>query len=176
MKYKTRRIFKTALTGSNTIREIIQFLFLAELIFPVEKRIWIVSPWISNVLIIDNRGSNFDALNPEWSNKEIRLMNVLIQLLSVGCPVGIVTNHDEHNTVFLNLLSENAREKGLDMGLTIIQKDQLHTKGILTSTSLFMGSMNITYNGLEINDESMDFDTRPESLAQARLTFESYDQ
>jgi hypothetical protein len=37
-----------------------------------------------------------------------------------------------------------------------------------------MGSMNITYRGLKLNDEAVIYDTSPQSLAQARISFESY--
>jgi phosphatidylserine/phosphatidylglycerophosphate/cardiolipin synthase-like enzyme len=50
----------------------------------------------------------------------------------------------------------------------------LHTKGVLTKRGLLIGSMNLTYNGLELNDEVVVFDTTLKSLAEARLNFESY--
>jgi hypothetical protein len=34
--------------------------------------------------------------------------------------------------------------------------------------------MNLTYNGLELNDEMVVYDTRPKTIAEARLNFESY--
>ena len=34
--------------------------------------------------------------------------------------------------------------------------------------------MNLTYNGLELNDEMVVYDTNAKTLAEARLNFESY--
>lgn len=64
-----RRIFKTQTTGVTTIQELLQTMFVAEVVKPGEE-IWIVSPWISNVVLIDNRTGSFDALNPEWGRRE----------------------------------------------------------------------------------------------------------
>lgn len=76
-----RRIFKSHQTGVATIRELLQTMFVGEMLL-VGKKIWIVSPWVSNVVLIDNRSGNFDTLNPEWSRREIRLVDVLVALMA----------------------------------------------------------------------------------------------
>jgi len=78
-----RRIFKTQTTGVTTIQELLQTMFVAEVLQPGDE-IWIVSPWISNVVLIDNRSGSFDALNPEWGRREIRLADVLVTLMNHG--------------------------------------------------------------------------------------------
>jgi phosphatidylserine/phosphatidylglycerophosphate/cardiolipin synthase-like enzyme len=45
---------------------------------------------------------------------------------------------------------------------------------VLLKRGLLTGSMNLTYNGLELNDEMVVYDTTPKTLAEARLNFESY--
>ena len=37
-----------------------------------------------------------------------------------------------------------------------------------------LGSMNLTYSGLELNDEIVEYDIDPASLANARLAFAGY--
>ena len=37
------------------------------------KELWIVSPWISNIELIENRGGDFDIINPDWRGKIIKL-------------------------------------------------------------------------------------------------------
>ena len=44
----------------------------------------------------------------------------------------------------------------------------------LTAAGLLSGSMNLTYSGLELNDELVLFETSPEAVAQARLAFRHY--
>jgi hypothetical protein len=161
MSFETRRIFKSAVTSQNLIRELLQLMLLGELIAPGGERAWLVSPWISNVVLFDNRAGGFGAVNPEWANREIRLIE-------------IATSFDAHNDPLIDALREAAREAGLVDKLTIIRRQHLHTKGVLLKRGLLTGSMNLTYNGLELNDEMVVYDTTPQPLAEARLNFESY--
>ena len=74
MSFETRRIFKSAVTSQNLIRELLQMMFLGELLAPGGQRAWLVSPWISNIVLFDNRAGGFGTINPEWGNREIRLI------------------------------------------------------------------------------------------------------
>lgn len=168
-----RRIFKSQQTGVATIRELLQSMFVGEMLL-VGSRIWIVSPWISNVVVLDNRSGNFDTLNPEWSRKEIRLVDVLVALMARGSRVVIVTRNLETNIPFINILKETADLHALENQVTIKLHSLLHTKGILLSKCLLMGSMNLTYNGLEINDEWIQFSIDLDDIAKTRLEFDRY--
>jgi len=168
-----RRIFKSQQTGVATIRELLQTMFVGEMLLVGEK-IWIVSPWISNVVLIDNRSGNFDTLNPEWSRREIRLVDVLIALMARGGHVVIVTRDLKTNASFINGLADMAERDSLEGQLTIKTHETLHTKGILLSKSLLIGSMNLTYNGLEMNDEWIQFSIDLEDIAKTRLEFATY--
>jgi phosphatidylserine/phosphatidylglycerophosphate/cardiolipin synthase-like enzyme len=168
-----RRIFKSQQTGVATIRELLQTMFVGELLLAGEK-IWIVSPWVSNVVLIDNRTGNFDSLNPEWGRQEIRLVDVLIALMARGSHVVIVTRDLETNIGFINGLRHMSEQHALEAQMTIKMNDSLHTKGILLSNSLLMGSMNLTYNGIEMNDEWIQFSIDSEDIAKTRLEFATY--
>lgn len=172
--FTSRRIFKSAVTSQNLIRELLQLILLGELIAPSGERVWLVSPWISNIAILDNRAGGFSAVNPEWGSRQIRLIEVAVNLMARGCPLGIATSLSDHNEAFLDELGEATHESGLTEKLSIIRREHLHTKGILLKRGLLTGSMNITYRGLELNDEAVVYDTAPLSLAQARISFESY--
>lgn len=172
--FLSRRIFKSAVTSHNLIRELLELMVLGELMAPGDERVWFVSPWISNVAILDNRAAGFTAVNPEWGAREIRLVEIAVELMMRGCPVAIATSLDEHNIVFSHALQDAAAEAGVTDKLKIVRRENLHTKGILLRRGLLMGSMNITYRGLELNDEVVTYDTNPQSLAQARINFESY--
>lgn len=173
MKQLYRRIFKTQATGVVTIQELLQTMFVAEMLIS-KKELWLVSPWISNVILIDNRSGNFDALNPEWGRREVRLVDVLVALMTRGTVVRIVTRNDETNRPFINKIGEVAEQLALEDQLSITLREKLHTKGVLLSNSLLMGSMNLTYNGMEINDEWIEFSLDPEDLARTKLEFEQY--
>ena len=173
MTVEYRRIFKSQQTGVETIRELLQTMFVGEMLLIGEK-IWIVSPWVSNVVLIDNRSGNFDSLNPEWSRREIRLADVLVGLMVRGSHVVIVTRELDTNLSFIKIITELVEEHCLENQLTIKMHEPLHTKGILLSKSLLMGSMNLTYNGIEMNDEWIQFSIDSEDIAKTRLEFSTY--
>ena len=173
--YTTRRIFKSTVTSQNIIRELLQIIFLSEIINPSEE-LWFISPWISDVTLLDNRSGNFDSVNPDWRGREIRLSDLTLHLLTLGTRIIIVTRGDEHNEVFLDKLRDKACEAAIDGLLDLITRDNLHTKGILSDASLLLGSMNLTYNGLELNDEFVEYDTARDSITKARLAFDNYRQ
>jgi phosphatidylserine/phosphatidylglycerophosphate/cardiolipin synthase-like enzyme len=168
-----RRIFKTQATGATTVQELLQSMFVAEMLIS-SGELWIVSPWISNVVLIDNRSGNFDSLNPEWGRREVRLVDVLVALMTRGTVVRIVTRSDETNRAFVCKLGDTAAQLALEDQLSITLREQLHTKGVLLSNSLLMGSMNLTYNGMVINDEWVEFSLDQQDLARTRLEFGQY--
>jgi hypothetical protein len=172
--FETRRIFKSVATGQNVIRELLQMMFLGELLAPGRERAWLVSPWISNIILFDNRAGGFDTINPEWGQRQIRLLEVIMDLMARGTAFGIVTSPDEHNQPLIGALKTASEEAGLTNELSIVLRPHLHTKGLLLKRGLLAGSMNLTYNGLELNDEMVAYDTTPKTLAEARINFESY--
>lgn len=173
MTYLYRRIFKSQVTGSATIRELMQSMFVGEML-RTGTAIWVVSPWVSNVVLIDNRSGNFDSLNPEWGRREVRLADVLIALTTRGAEVNIVTRNEESNKVFLSKLRDLVQQHALESRVIVTIHNELHTKGILLSQSLLIGSMNLTYSGLTINDEWIEYSLDKEDLARTRLEFARY--
>lgn len=174
MSFETRRIFKSAVTSQNLIRELLQMMFLGELLAPGGERAWLVSPWISNVVLFDNRAGGFGSINPEWGSREIRLVEVLTDVMARGTALGIATSLDDHNDPLIDALTTAADETGLTDKLCVVRRQHLHIKGLLLKRGLLTGSMNLTYNGLELNDEMVVYDTTPKTLAEARINFESY--
>lgn len=174
MNFESRRIFKSLATSQNLVRELLQMMLLAEIVSPGDQRAWLVSPWISNVVVFDNRAGGFASINPAWGEREIRLTEVALHLMARGTRLGIATNLDGHNDAFLDAIRAGAEEAGLSEKLLIVRRQNLHVKGILLKRGLLTGSMNLTYNGLELNDETVVFDTASSAVAQARLNFESY--
>jgi len=172
--FESRRIFKSLATSQHLVRELLQMMVLGELISPGEDRAWLVSPWISNFVLFDNRSGGFNAINPEWGAREVRLIEVAIYLMARGTSLGVVTNFDEHNDDFLDALKIGSEEAGLSEKLKIVRRQHLHVKGILLKRGLLTGSMNLTYNGLALNDETVVYDTVSQIIATARLNFESY--
>lgn len=174
MTFETRRIFKSAVTSQNLIRELLQLMFLGEYLAPGGDRAWLVSPWVSNVVLLDNRAGGYNSINPDWRQGEIRLTELMTALMARGTSLGLATSHDAHNDPFIERLTTAAQENAVAEKLTVVRRQHLHTKGILVKRGLLTGSMNLTFRGLELNDEVVVYDTVPKTLAEARLNFESY--
>ena len=74
------------------------------------------------------------------------------------------------------MLQDKAQQNLVSDQITIIKANNLHTKGFLFQHGFLSGSMNLTYNGLEIKDEQIMYDRDPEGRAQARVAFEEYER
>jgi hypothetical protein len=53
----------------------------------------------------------------------------------------------------------------------VTQVEDLHEKGLLADDFYLAGSMNLTYGGVELLEETVTFDTAADVIAQARLVF-----
>ena len=171
MNYLRRRLFKTQTTGLSALRELLQTMFVSEFLTPEAKELWVVSPWISDIPLIDNRSGNFDSVNPAWGRREIRFAEALTALMIRGSPVVVVTRDTETNLAFLTLLQEAASQAAVLDQLRVVRRNELHTKGIVLSRSQLFGSMNLTHNGLEILEESVEFCIDSEEVALRRNEF-----
>ena len=173
-RFETRRIFQRKGTSQNLVRELLQMMFLGEMLAPGPDRACLVSPWISNVVIFDNRAGGFKAINPDWGSREIRLIEVIVDIMARGKSFGIATNHSDHNDSFINELTSLVSEFGLTKNLEITRRENLHIKGLLLQKGVLSGSMNFTYSGFEINEESVLFETSADSLARMQINFGTY--
>jgi hypothetical protein len=168
-----RQILRTSATSRTEVSELLKILWASELIAPSD-RVWLVSPWISDVPVFDNGMSQFSGLCPSWPRRLIRLSDVLVRLLQLEVSVTIVTRQIPHNVDgFLSRLQELARAEADDRNLRLVERSQenLHVKGIVTGTYFVSGSMNLTYNGVVVLDELISVDADKDGVARARLQF-----
>ena len=132
--------------------------------------IWLVSPWVTDFDLLDNRSNQWSNLNPSWGARKVRFSELLIFALESGCRLNLVTNHDEMNRAFINRLSSAISAPDL---LSTIFAETLHTKGLLTSSLWLAGSMNFTYSGTHLNQEQVQLNLSPDTLLEMKLEFES---
>lgn len=169
-----RNIFRSSSTGNAEVSELLQALFVAETIIPSEE-IWLVSPWLTDLQILDNRTGEFSALGHQWGPRRIRLSELLATTLE-SSQLFIVTRPVPHNDTFVQKIKDLAAAAGKTDNLTVHIRKTLHLKGLLGSDYYLSGSMNFTFNGVEILDEGISFDTSPDAIAQARIAFhENYE-
>ena len=166
----TRHIHKSSWRCQDEVRELLQAVFVGELLAP-SLCIWLVSPWISDIPIIDNRASAFDAIDSAWGPRQLRLLDVLQRCLAVGTWVAVATRPLPHNRPFLDQLRGRAEQCGALDALVVHEAEDLHEKGLLGDDFYLSGSMNFTYGGVELLEETVKFDTSDDVVAQARLVY-----
>jgi hypothetical protein len=154
--------------GSHEIANLLQAIFVGELLAP-SRVLYLVSPWISNVPILDNRAHAFVSLEPSWTHGEIRLVEVLERLMDMGCRLIVATRPDKHNLSFLRGLAQAGERLGVSP--VIHQVEELHEKGILGDVFYLSGSMNLTFNGISINEEGVNYHTEDSVIAHTRGIF-----
>ena len=164
-----RVIRKSQSASASEAADLLAGLFSAELCLP-STCLWLVSPWISDVELIDNSTGGFDAL-ARHGRRPIRLTEVLVTLASQGTHIVVGTTTDDHNTKFLHklrLLGEDLRVAD-QLTISIDRTDNLHTKALTGDGFALSGSMNITFNGIQIREELIDLRTETSYVAEARM-------
>ncbi len=155
--------------GSRQVGDLLQNVFAAELVVP-SRCLWIVSPWISDIVVLDNQANAFTTIAREWPRARTRLVSVLAHLIRRGTGVVIATRPDEHNIEFLTRLEAAI---GKTDRLRIHRTHSLHEKGLLGDRYYLSGSMNLTHNGITFNEEVIHFFTDAADVAPTRQTFVS---
>lgn len=163
----TRDLFGPGQTGA--IRDLLQSIFVAELLKP-SQRLWLAFGWISDVEILDNRARQFGALQPDWPSTTIRLSHVLAALANRGGDIALVLRDVEHNRGFINRL--DAVRRRFPHRIRYALGDDVHKKGILGDDFLLNGSMNLTFNGITVNDEHLTLRTDLASVEEWRVVME----
>ena len=169
-----RTIATTTQQASRQIRDLLQSVLISELIAP-SSRIWLVSAWIVDAPVVDNRAADLSSLVPEWPEREILLSEVLAQLLLAGSRLTVATNDHSANQAFPHALRQAALMLDADRELRINLADEvafqqehgLHRKRLVTERAVLWGSMNFTLSGYERNAEDVSLDLDPRIVATA---------
>jgi len=165
----SRTFINTRSKHRNEIKDLLQSLVVGEFLVP-SKEFWLVSPWISNVQVLDNRAGTFRGLHSSSSYRSASLIDVLEHLANAGTEVTVVTRPNDSADLVQELRrrSEGVHAPGF---LRVIERDTLHTKGLLGDTFCVSGSMNFTYSGVNINDELVTLHTDEQEISRIRLEF-----
>lgn len=103
-----RVIRKSKRNSASEAAELLSGLFAAELCAP-SKCLWLVSPWISDVELIDNTAGSFDLLT-RFGKRPIRLAEILVALAGGGTSIVVGTTSDRHNSWFAKRLRMHAED------------------------------------------------------------------
>lgn len=166
-----RSLRTTAFASREELADALQCLFVSEVLVP-STPLWVVTPWISDVPILDNRAGGFTGLIPALPNRWIRLAEVIEQQLVRGGSLVVACRPDDHNRSFTDQVTRRAREIGREQSLRVCLSPELHEKGILSEGAFFSGSMNLTYNGLRRLEEVIHFTDEADAVARTRVAYQ----
>jgi phosphatidylserine/phosphatidylglycerophosphate/cardiolipin synthase-like enzyme len=160
------RCIKSSATRTE-LQDLFSSILICELLNP-SSRFWLISPWINDIEIIDNK---YQALRPFFPDLHgsIRLTDIIGFVGRKGTKVRIVTISKVGGTeLFLERL-----HKPTD-SIEVRYDSKLHEKGLLTDKFYLYGSMNFTHYGININRESIVFETDPGKIAEQHYLFKIY--
>lgn len=163
----TRQFLHSAADARNAARELLQIVFAAELLMP-SRCLWIVSPWLRDVPVLDNSAGSFLFLCPTFARSDVRLSRVLRELIDRGTTIVIATRPDPGNQQVFDGLRGLSRPDAL----VFHERPELHAKGIVGDRYALSGSMNLTYNALDRLTELLVYQTARESVEPLRLAFQ----
>ncbi|MFB8403875.1 phospholipase D-like domain-containing protein DpdK [Streptomyces sp. NPDC055912] len=162
MKDLTRTVRTGARTGLR-IDSILSAALMAEMLNP-SSTLWLVSPWITDVQVIDNSHGTFDAFFGDVPPSGWRLSDTLLRIAGAGAHVHVVTRPAPHNDAFLR------RIEAPELDRVHVQRDpDVHEKTLCGQEWILTGSMNYTVRGLAKNDELVTYNVGGPAAGQARL-------
>jgi phosphatidylserine/phosphatidylglycerophosphate/cardiolipin synthase-like enzyme len=140
------------------LTDALRSLVALELLVP-SKQIYLISPWISDMPLLDNRFGQFRAIMPELGKVRMGLVDVLNTLAERGSKIWVM--YRPQATGIAHVLHR--------LSPTIYRKEisHLHEKGLICDGFYLRGSMNFTYSGININEESIELTTEPSVVASA---------
>lgn len=153
---------------TDELQQLLQSIFAAEVLFP-STCLWLVSPWIGDPPILDNRSGSFSALHPAWPKKVVRLSSVLEALLVRGGTLVAATRPGKAQPSNLGFLTHIGKWRRQGLRARVTESEDLHEKGLLGDGFYLNGSMNFTTAGVQFNQELLVLHAAPETLATNRL-------
>ncbi|QCO97303.1 phosphatidylserine/phosphatidylglycerophosphate/cardiolipin synthase family protein [Arthrobacter sp. 24S4-2] len=158
------RTIRTRSRSGITMTQVLSTVLVSELVRP-SKELWLVSAWVSDVPVIRNDMGAFDDIIADSGGGALTLSHVLGRLSLLGAQINVAVRDDQHNEQFLDIL----RRRCVPTRLRIQKSPDLHEKILVGDDWLLKGSMNFTWNGLNVNEESMEFVADAAEAAKHRL-------
>ena len=145
-----RHILTAKPRGRREVKEVLQGIFVSELVRP-SAVLWIVSPWISDIMVIDDKAGRFRFLH-DSGQSHVRLSHVIQRLARNGTKIRIVTRPDPSNEGFLTAMRSISTHYK-DSDIEVITLEGIHAKGLAGDGYALTGSMNLTWSGTQKWDE-----------------------
>lgn len=165
-----RVIRKNATSSAGEAVELLASLFAAEVLHP-SRCLWVVSPWISDIPLVDNRFGNFPQLD-HLGRRMITLAELLMSVADRGTTIVVATRADPINAAFVSRLRQLAASEGVTEAVRIVETpagQRFHDKSLAGDDYVIAGSMNFTYAGALLNEEQIQFHTDPKFVADTQI-------
>jgi hypothetical protein len=169
MDIETSQIFAHGVYGDRRLKEALSDLLVGMILGSDYGDLWLVSPWLSDFDLLDNRAGDWTAIQPAWGSRQVKFSELLVAVIQSGKKLQLVTNFDAMNKEFFERLADKLNNTN---SIRWQQASSLHTKGFLTSSFFLSGSMNFTYSGTHKNDEQITLTVEPNLIMEARFEFE----
>ena len=174
---KSRLIVRSAEGNREEVRDLLESILAIEILSP-GKKLWLVSPWITDVPILDNRSGSYGGLDPAWPKRRLSLAELLASLLVRGpdTRISVVTRPNgfpatgrfQERLRTLVDLKGNLDRLSFDDG-----REDLHIKGLVMDCSALSGSMNFTNNGISVLEESVQLQIDDYTVSEFLKSFEA---
>jgi hypothetical protein len=155
-----RMIKSRARTSSIQLAECLASLLALELMAP-SPVLYLISPWITDMPLIRNHAGQYRAIMPEMSKDVLSLADVLTALAERDVQIRIISRADHQLTEYFI--------RKLPLTVERITSATLHEKGLVSEQFYLRGSMNFTFSGVNLNDESIELTTDQTAVATALI-------
>lgn len=158
----SQRVIRRAADQSRAaVGDLLEAAFVAELVAP-GSRLLVVSPWITDFPVLDNRAGRFAHLDAQWGAARIRVSAVLRSLMTRGVAVSVACRTGPSEDEFIERLRLGVEADGTGDLLVLQRSDDVlraraHEKALVSDGWALHGSMNFTYSGVELNGELVTF-------------------
>ena len=165
-----RVVLRTHMTARYEIRDLLAGAFASELIAP-SRCLWLVSPWLRDIEVLDNRSAAFRGVGPTWGRRTVRLYEALAALAERGSSLVVATRSSDDGKRAIDELRRRLAEAQVDDRLSAVSRPELHAKGLLADGFCISGSMNFTHHGVQHAEEMIRYETAAERVAELRVAF-----
>lgn len=160
------RTIRTRPRNGVAISEVLSAVLVSELVSP-SRELWLVTGWVSDIPVIANPTGEFSDIVEDLDASALKLSDVLAYLTRQDVDVKVAVRDDRHNDAFLDTL----RRCCAPARLSLFSSPDLHEKVLCGEDWLLKGSMNFTWNGLNVHEESIELVVDQKDAAKSRLEF-----
>lgn len=159
-----RRMVRTRPRNGLAIGDVLSAAIVSELCWPSDE-LWLVSGWVTDIPVLNNADRQFDAVMGAEPRSQMTLSEVLGALTRRGTSLHIALREEDHNQLFIDRVTRASVADALH----IYSSPDLHEKMMVGWSWVLKGSMNFTWNGVQRNEESLEFEVGQAEAARQRL-------